>query len=233
MAVYIPSPATIEAMAAPKLVELYNTLATVLNVATVKRFESRAAGAKRVAKLAADVVATGHAATDETAWPLVAAAPDPLALCEADKGTVTFEEPAPEQAVGPFPVKDYPAAAAPKRAAPKATSARAKAEEAAKVANVVEVQKKTAREQLAELTGAKVKAKKAVADAKKAAAAPKPEKAGTVAARIRELVREGKDNAAIWAIVRPEFGYPNEMRGMVVWHRGNMRRKGMDMGKGK
>lgn len=57
------------------------------------------------------------------------------------------------------------------------------------------------------------------------AAAPAKEKKPTIAARVRELVNQGLDNATIWKMVQPEFGIEDRHRGMVSWYRNDMLRR--------
>lgn len=57
--------------------------------------------------------------------------------------------------------------------------------------------------------------------------APKPakEKKPTIAARVRELIAQGLDNAQIWAKVQPEFNILDKHRGMVSWYRNDLLRR--------
>ncbi len=61
---------------------------------------------------------------------------------------------------------------------------------------------------------------------KKKAAAKKPagEKKASVASRIRELIKQGKDNKQVWAIVKPEFKLDDNKKHYPGWYRSQMNR---------
>ncbi len=66
----------------------------------------------------------------------------------------------------------------------------------------------------------------------KASAKPQPTKIvigqrGTLGARLRELINDGLDNAAIWAIVQPEYDLEDNKRGYVSGQRIYMAKRGL------
>lgn len=59
-------------------------------------------------------------------------------------------------------------------------------------------------------------------------AKPKDRKAEgeTVSDVARRLIREGKTNAEVWAIIQPQFSLNDKKRGYPAWYRCQLRRKG-------
>jgi len=75
-------------------------------------------------------------------------------------------------------------------------------------------------------TAPKAKPTKA-AKAAKGKSANQAGRTPTVASRCMDLIRDGLDNAAIWAIVSKEFKLADEKRHYPGWYRNHMKRKGI------
>jgi hypothetical protein len=196
MSVAIPTQAEVELMTPAKLIATFNSLAPTINLKTVKKFETRQIGIKRLTQVV-DVLLAQVAKAGE-----------------ARKANGIIQH-------GEF-IKTVDAAEA--AAIQNGTPLHTTPETSMTITGVPVVQK-SSKEKVAELAakaGVKAaKAPKAAPEPKAEKAA-----AVTVASRCRELALSGKTNQEIWAIVQPEFSLPAEKKSYPGWYRAQLKREG-------
>lgn len=198
MSVAIPTQTEVELMTPAKLIATFNSLAPTINLKTVKKFETRQIGIKRLTQVV-DVLLAQVAKAGEARK-----ANGIIQHGEFLRSVDVLEASAVQNGGTQAPntlIEEAPPAVIPAKLA------------------------KTSKEKVAELAA---KAGVKAAKAPKAAPEPKAEKAAavTVASRCRELALSGKTNQEIWAIVQPEFSLPAEKKSYPGWYRAQLKREG-------
>ena len=218
----IPTDEQIELMKGADLVATYNELAPLANLKTVKKFETREIAIRRTTQAAGVVrkITTDarESLADATASVVLTDAlssgSSVSAAAEAAIQAAKVVETSPGEAVS--------SAVGAKRG--KKSSAAEAIE--AKVAEVSE----EAKSNPVDAVVAALKSGKSARDAvksvtAKAAKSAAKDRGPSVASRCRELFAAGKDNSAIWDVVRAEFKLPDSKKWFVAWYRADERRK--------